>query len=241
MLQNLFITPVLVATGCCVWIRRQSWRLHRDRVLTLVILFQGIGFALCIPANGRYLGRWIFALTGIAHLRDYAGHLCFMAAAAAMVYVAASRLLPDGHMEQFMRRIEIPAAAAALGMLGCIVLSPTLRHPSESADFLQIHRDNWLVAYWLIYMAVCAYLLRCLVDLLFVLRQDDRNRVTASLYIAACRVGFIALILMVVDVVSSESQIHSVWIWTPMCAASALTVTASTWTWWRRARQLTRR
>lgn len=238
MAQNLLIIPVLTAIGCCLWMRRQSWRVRWDRALTLSILLQGIGFALCIPANSRYLGRWMFTLMGVAHLRDYVGHLCFLSAAGAMIYVAASRLLPDENLERFMRRIEIPAATAALAMLGCMIFSPALRHPTDSPDFFQAHRDGWLVAYWLIYLGTCAYLLRYLVNLLFLLRQDDRNLVTASLYIAACRIGFIALILAVINVVSSRSQIHAVWILVPLCLASGLSVAAGAWSWWQRNRQL---
>jgi hypothetical protein len=234
MMQTLLVTPVLILAGACIWIRRQSWRFSWDRVQTLGVFLQALGFTLSLPITGHTLGKWLFHLTGISHIRDYTGHLCFLSAAGAIIYSVAKRLLPDQKLEPFMKRIEYPSAIAAIAMLGCVLASHSLRHFPVEPDFLQVPRDNWLTAYWLIYMATCAYLIRYLVDLLFMLREDPRNHFVASLYIAACRIGFIAILLVVVDVVSTGRNIATGWILTPLAAASGLAIFASAWSWHKR-------
>ena len=235
MLQNLIVTMVLMSIVICVWIRRRSWPLPWDRGLTLSVLLQGVGFALCIPANGRYVGRLLFEVTGIGHLRDYIGHSCFIAASITMVHVAASRLMPDDQVGRFMRRVEVPAAVAAPLMLLCLLSTPQLRIPGAyPPDFFIVRHDAWLDAYWLIFVALSTFVLVTLINLLFVLRHDERNRVVATLYINACRAGFISVFLIFINVVAPGARIDSIWVWLPLCLSGALSVAASTVSWMRR-------
>lgn len=238
MLQSMIVLPVFSLIGWCIWTRRHTWRMRWHQSLTLAVALQGVGFFLCVPIQGEWLGPIIFNLTGVAHLRDYVGHLCFMAAAGSLIYTVATRLLPARQVDSFMRRLEVPGATAAVAMLACMMSSPTLRHRPCCTDFFQMSRDGWLVAYWIIYMGICGYLLLYLVNLLFVLREDPRNRVVATLFITAVRIGFVAIAAVLTNAVS-PGHLSSVWIWVPLCISSGLAAVAGAWPargWLRGAR-----
>lgn len=228
MLQSLIITPVLLLTGWCIWTRRYTWRMRWHRALTLAITLEGAGFFLCMPIQGEWLGPAIFSVAGIAHLRDYFGHLCFLAALAAMIYVVASRLLPDRHIESFMRRIEITGAVAALSMLVCLMSSNSLRRPPCCSDFFQVPRDSWLSAYWVIASGICGYLLLYLVNLLFVLREDPRNRLIATLFITGASIRFVFIATLLTNTISA-GRLSSIWIWVPLCISSGLFAFGAAW------------
>jgi hypothetical protein len=239
MLQSILVALTLLAIGWCMWTRRQTWHMRWDRALTLAVVLQGVGLALCIPMPGCYLGRALFAVTGIAHLRDYFGHLCFLAATASLMFGVASRLLPDDQIERFMRRIEYPIAVAAAAMLTCATMSRSLRHRPSSTDFFQvIPRDGWLTAYWLTYAAAGGYLLYYLADLLCILREDPRNRFIATVYIAAVRVGAVAVIAIAINAISAG--IPSLWIWVPLCLSSGIATFTAGLSWRRRRRAAAR-
>lgn len=238
MLQSLLVIPVFVLIVRCVWIRRHSWRLRWHGALTLAIALQGVGYALSAPIQSRGLGHLLFMLTGTAHVRDYFAHLCFLASAGSLIYMTAKRLLTDRQTDRFMRRVEIPGGVAAAGMLVCLVSSRSLHHqPHPKEDFFEVPCDGWLIAYWLIYLGLSTYLLLCLVDLMFALREDPRNRLTATLYITAVRIGFVTIAVAGTKILEPSRHISAVWIWAPLCVSSSLVALASAHSWQRRQRE----
>jgi hypothetical protein len=220
MLQTIVTIPVLVLAAWCLWVRREAWRRGNDRTIALAIGLHGAGYLLCIPLLGCWLGGLLFHLTGMTHIRDYLGHLCFIAASTTIITVVAARLMPDNEIERFMRRVEIPNAFAAGGMLLCLLGSDTLRHLPISADFFEVHPDGWLRAYWLIFAAANVQMVRVFLELLWALREDPRNYTTATLLIASARVWCIAFVVIVIN--ATSGTVSSLWVWIPICISSGL-------------------
>ena len=143
MTQSALTALALCFCGGAIWVRRKSWRIRWDRALTMSFLFQGLGFALCAPAMSRYLEPALFRITGVAHLRDFFGHVLFICAICGVIYACACRLVPDRELESVLYKIEIPASIAGGAMLAAITLSHNLsREPPP--DFVNVPCDFWL-------------------------------------------------------------------------------------------------
>ncbi len=149
MTQSILTALALCFCGGTMWVRRKTWRIRWDRALTMSFLFQGLGFALSTPAMSHYLERPLFRISGVAHLRDFFGHVLFICAICCVIYAAACRLVPDRELESVLYKIEFPAAIAGGAMLAAITLSHNLsREPPP--DFLDVPCDFWLRVYWLL-------------------------------------------------------------------------------------------
>lgn len=196
------------------------------------MLLQVAGFVLCAPFEGPTLGRMLFYLTGVAHIRDYLAHMCFISAILAVLYAVTMRLLPDEQVELFMRRIEIPNIVAAATMLMCLVKSRALKQLPRQDDFFDgPSGDAWLRMYWSTYWAIVTYGLIYLIVLLLVLRTDPRSRRTAQLLIVAASIGIGAAIDGVADTLIG---VYTDWIWGGLAVASALAAATAASSWRRR-------
>ena len=86
MTQSTLTALALCFCGGTMWVRRKSWRIRWDRALTMSFLFQGLGFALSAPAMSHYLEHPLFRISGVAHLRDFFGHVLFICAICCVIY-----------------------------------------------------------------------------------------------------------------------------------------------------------
>lgn len=239
MTQSALIALALCFCGGAIWVRRKTWRIQWDRVLTMSVLFQGLSFALCAPTMSHYLGHALFRITGVAHLLDFFGHVLFICAICSVVYACACRLVLDHQLEDLLHKIEFPGSVAAGTMLAAITLSHNLsRNPTP--DFLDVPCDFWLRVYWFTYGALVIYLLCFLVRLLWVLRRDPRSRLTSDLFIIAAGIGLVSFAALLARVIN-PGLIARFWIWTPSCLAGGLAAFAAAWSWWGRSRPFTRR
>ncbi|ORW44918.1 hypothetical protein AWB90_16000 [Mycobacterium paraense] len=228
MLEGVVATPVLLIIGWCLWVRRHTWRLRWDRALTMCILFQGIGFALCMPYPS-YLGKLLFALTGIAHLRDFIGHLFLISGTCAVIYTAACRLLPDSDLDPLLRKIEVPSAVAAFIMLACRVQDPL--RGKDQPNFLEVGCDGWLTAYWLTLGAIEIYLAGYLIRLMLAMRACPRSRVTTDMFTVAAVIGIVSIAALIARTIAPSLNVSSTWLWAALCASSALVAAAAIRSW----------
>jgi len=237
MTQSALIAVALCFCGGAVWVRRKTWRIRWDRALTMSVLFQGLGFALCAPIQSRYLGHALFALTGIAHLSDLFGHVLFICSICLVIYACACRLVPDAELEDVLHKIELPGSIAGATMLAAITLSHNLSRKSVP-DFLDVPFDFWLRVYWLTYGVMVIYLLCFLIRLLWALRQDPRSRLTSDLFIIASGLGLLAFAALLTRVIN-PGLVAPFWVWafwTPASMAGGLAAFAAAWSWWGRTR-----
>jgi hypothetical protein len=238
MTQSAPIALALCLCGGAIWVRRKTWRIQWDRALTMSVLFQGLGYALCAPAMSHYLGQALFRITGIAHLQDLFGHVLFICAICCVIYACACRLVPDDELEALLHKIEIPGAVAGAGMLAAMTLSHNLTK-KPPPDFFDVPCDFWLKVYWITYGAIVLYLMWFLIRLLWVLRRDPRSRTTADMFIMATGLGIVSFSLLLGRVLIPKF-FPCVWIWVPLSMAGGLAAFAAAWSWRERMRPLTR-
>jgi hypothetical protein len=74
----------------------------------------------------HYLEHPLFRITGVAHLRDFFGHVLFICAICCVIYACACRLVADHELESVLYQIEFPGAIAGGTMLAAIALSHNL-------------------------------------------------------------------------------------------------------------------
>ncbi len=235
MTQSILTALALCFCGGTMWVRRKTWRIRWDRALTMSFLFQGLGFALSTPAMSHYLERPLFRISGVAHLRDFFGHVLFIGAICCVIYACVCRLVPDRELESVLYKIEFPAAIAGGAMLAAITLSHNLsREPPP--DFLDVPCDFWLRVYWLAYGAIVIYLLCFAVRLLWVLRRDPRSRLTADLFIIASGLGVLSFSLLLTRIIINPGLVARFWISTPSFVAGGLAAFAAAWSWRERMR-----
>jgi hypothetical protein len=240
MTQSTLTALALCFCGAAIWVRRKTWRIRWDRALTMSFLFQGLGFALSAPVMSGYLEHPLFRISGVAHLRDFFGHVLFICAICCVIYACACRLVPDHELESVLYKIEFPGAIAGGIMLAAISLSHNLsREPP--ADFLDVPCDFWLRVYWLTYGAIVIYLLCFAVRLLWVLRSDPRSRFTADLFIIAGGLGVVSFAALLTRIIINPGLVARFWIWTPSCVAGGLAAFAAAWSWRERMRTHSRR
>jgi uncharacterized membrane protein len=239
MIQSTLSALALFFCGGALWVRRKTLRIQWDRALTMSFLYQGLGFALCAPAMSHYLEHPLFRISGVAHLRDFFGHVLFICAICSVIYACACRLVPDHELESVLYKIEFPGAIAAGTMLAAIALSHNLSRDSPP-DFVDVPCDFWLRVYWLAYGAVVIYLLCFVVRLLWVLRCDPRSRLTADLFIIASGLGVVSFALLLTRIIISPGLLARFWIWAPSCVAGGVTAFAAAWSWRARMRPRSR-
>lgn len=240
MTQSTLTALALCFCGGTIWVRRKTWRLQWDRALTMSFLFQGLGFALTAPAMSHYLEHALFRISGVAHLRDFFGHVLFICAICCVIYACACRLVPDHELESVLYKIEFPGAIAGGTMLAAITLSDSLSRETP-LDFLHVPCDFWLRVYWLTYGAVVIYLLCFVVRLLWVLRRDPRSRLTADLFIIAGGLGVVSFAVLLTRIIVNPGLVARFWIWTPSCVAGGLAAFAAAWSWRERMRPRSRK
>ena len=238
MTQSALISLPVCFCGGAIWVRRKTWRIQWERALTMSVLLQGSGFALCAPAMSHYLGHALFRITGVAHLHDFFGYVLFICAICGVIYACACRLVPDDELEDLLHKIEFPGAIAGGVMLAAITLSHNLSRESP-ADFLDVPCDFWLRVYWLTYGAIIIYLLCFLVRLLWVLRRDPRSRLTADLFIMATGLGLVSFAVLLTRIIINPGLVACFWIWIPLCASGGLAAFAAAWSWRGRTRPFT--
>jgi hypothetical protein len=227
MLQTLIIAVTLIITGWFIWRYRQNWRWQWQKAIGRSIIFQIAGFVLCVPLQTDYLGRVLFWLTHTAHLHDYFGHLCFICAAASVIYGIMRRVLPADRVEARMRRVERPSAAAAFVMLVAIFSSNNLS-TQRYHDFFNVPLDPWLTLYWGTYWAILVYLIGYGMRLCIVLCQDPQSRLSADIFLIAGAIGLISITLTVVDLLTAI-EVPRYMLWIALSAASVLVGLRAAW------------
>jgi hypothetical protein len=229
----------MTSVGTAAWSRRKSWRSFSwQQLMTVGLLLGGFAYALCMPAPYDYwraINYAVYRALGICHVHDLIGHLVSLAASSCVIAAVAYRLVAADRIEDFMVRIEVPAALAAFAMVICMLCSRSTKHWG-TRYFVDLRLDGWLTAYWLIYSLTDLYLLAYLVRLLVILRgQDKRSRRSADLFIAAVCVASAAIVGRVVAVLAPSVQIPNSATWALYSISVVLTSLGAAVSWRRGA------
>ena len=193
MVEDFSIAAVLLFSGWCLFVRRDTWQCKLSRALTISVALTAAGVVLTSPMITVFDRDLLLGTVGVQHFDDYVGHVCFLAALCIIAYALLARSVPDRQVRKLMRcRVEYPTAAAAVAMLATVTASPRLRSSNKlSQDFFEVPCGGVLHMYWTIYALILLYLLGYMARLLWSLRRDPRSRLTAHLYLVACVLGMI--------------------------------------------------
>lgn len=227
---SVVITPAVVGVAWSATVRRQTWRIRWERPNTLAVTLQGVALLLVAPTETRYLGRWLQAATGVAHLDDYLGHLCYLAAGASIVYAAGCRVADDQQLVRLTMWAAAPGVMAAHVMMAALVCSNApKRWPRD--DFFAVPVDNALRIYWFTYAGAMVWILGFATWLLMILRKDPRSRTSANFFIAGCLCGAVAGVVRIHASLTPDPNDGDISVWILACVAGLLCAVGAGHSW----------
>lgn len=232
VISGAMIAGTAAVVARCVWERRVTWRVRWEQSQTLSILLQCIGLLLIAPWQTALIGDVLHAMTGMWHLEDYIGHVCYLAAAGAVVNAAAVRLTDDAMRGRLIRLIAIPGGIAVVMML----VAQVFGHAEEqhfAADYFRVPLDGWLSVYWLFYCGTLLYMLALASWLLFVLGADRRSRHTARFFMLGCGCGVAATSAWIIAILADSRSVlgDGDLAWMLVCSATLFFAIGSARSW----------
>ena len=226
------IAITLACVAWSLWIRRLTWSCRWEVAATLNIALQGAAVFLMSPFASETIGQLLHSLTGVWNLEDYIGHDCYVVAASAIVYNALGRLQDDNATQAaFKQYVERPATLCIPLLLATFSMGNGAK--IYRSDFFTVPTDFWLSAYWLLLCGMLIYLLGYGSRALFVLRQDQRSRRIANIYLVSSASGILACTIRIVTAyVPALQEIEGgslVWFFACICGAGFALTSAHSW------------
>lgn len=226
---------VLTATWA-VWVRRHSFGSRWDAPITTGVVLYGVASAL--DSSWTSLAGVSFPLTGKYYLLAVIGHICYLAGTAAGLKSIYIRLLPDEHIDPFMKTRILPVVAiAAAVMLTCFAASP--KTSTLTADYLyDVTPDNWLRAYFASFLLTFTGLLWMAVYGGFRLREAPDSGAAVPLLFTVST-GSIGCLTFLVAILTGHPGIITSLAWPVVFGATAVASVACAVFWRRRVARLT--
>ena len=228
---HTLIALTLACAAASLWTRRLTWSCPWEVAPTLGIALYSVGAVLTSPLATTIPGRALHAVTGIWQLDDYLGHVCYIGAAGAIVYAALSRVVDDDTLRASIRRLELPAILVVTAMLAALAMSDT-----NSGYYPDMHNapvDSWLAVYWLLINGMLMYLFMYAARALLILRQDERSRLTADIYIIGSVCGFLACVAGLANALMP--QLHAMGadavVWLSSCLSGVSFIAGAAYSW----------
>jgi hypothetical protein len=187
------ITATLATIGYSLWVRRHTWGSRFEADATLTIALQGCAVLLMSPWASATLGPPLHRSVGRWNAEDLLGHLCLIAAAAAIIHHGLARHVNDSQADRLFRRhIVAPVRLGVPLLVAVFIIADEAYHN----DLFPAHIGNlWLGAYWLVLGGTLTYLLSYAGRVLLILRADPRSITTVNIYLisAAFSVGAVLI------------------------------------------------
>jgi hypothetical protein len=240
----------IIALACAylawaIWVRRQTLRTDSprlkitERTITVSLILQLAALLLMSPPSRATIGRALHHVFNQWNLDSYIGHCLYIGAAGLIGVNVASRLnITDDQLHYyFTKYFATPMTLIVPMALALIVKSP--HADGNWPDFFTCPLDNYLTAYWVLVCGFIAYLLAFTCLPLWLLRRDERNRRTATVYLIGCGLGVGVCALRIATVGSSINC--SQWFWIGDSFIAAAFAYASSRSWRHKQRELTDR
>ncbi len=228
---HALIALTLACAAASLWTRRLTWGCSWEVAPTLGIALYSVGVVLTSPLATTIAGRALHAVTGIWQLDDYLGHICYIGAAGAIVYAALSRLVDDDTLRASIRRLELLAILVVTAMLAALAMSDT--NSGYYPDMYDAPVDTWLAVYWLLINGMLMYLFMYAARALLILRQDERSRLTADMYIVGSVCGFLACVASLANALMP--QLHAMGadavVWLFSCSSGVSFIAGAAYSW----------
>lgn len=228
---HTLIALTLACAAASLWTRRLTWGCPWEVAPTLGIALYSVGAVLTSPLATTITGPALYAVTRIWHLNDYLGHICYIGAAGAIVCAALSRLVDDDILRASIRRLELSAILVITAMLAALGMSDT--NSGYYPDMYDVPVDTWLAVYWLLINGMLMYLFICAARELLILRQDERSRPTADIFIVGSVFGFLACVAGLANTLMP--QLHAMGadavVWLFSCSSAVSVIAGAAYSW----------
>lgn len=196
--QSLTAAAAFICVSYSVVVRRATFHNFWESATTACILLQGIGMLLIVPES-NFLDEWLRRLTGQRYLADWAGHMCFVGAFAALALSAQMRLMTmDELRPQLRRHIQYPVTI--LVPITLMLLWHSKNASAEYETLLIVPDDGWLAAYRLVYCTIMGYILVYAWRLFWDVRRDNRSHTYANFYLVCIGLAMINCTIRVIAV-----------------------------------------
>ena len=148
------------------------------------------------------------------------------------MYAALSRLVDDDtSLATSIRRLELLAILVVTAMLAALAMSDT--NSGHYPDIYDVPVDTWLAVYWLLINGMLMYLFMCAARELLILRQDERSRLTADIYIVGSVCGFLACVAGLANALMP--QLHAIdtdaVVWLLSCSSGLSVIVGAAYSW----------
>lgn len=194
-MTHALVAATLAVTALSLWIRRDTWHSSWEVGLTLSLALQGGAVLLMSPSAAGTAEPLLHEVLGRWNTQHLLGHLCLIAAAAAVVYHGLSRLVDAATLNAlFNRNITKPLSLGVPLLVATFILADE----RYQADLLLAHVSSvWLGLYWLLLDAMLIYLLGYAIRILATLRRDPRSKPAATVYLVGCALQATACVVQV--------------------------------------------
>lgn len=226
------MTPALITTTLAVvlyslWVRRRTWRSRWEVGATAAIATEGCALVLMSPWASELLGPALHDVAGLWNLQHVLGHLCLIAAVAAITYHVLVRLADEDQVRLLFRvYVRVPIRFGVLLLAAAFVIADEGYHEDL---FAVANSDIWLTAYWLVTGSLLIYLSIYSGRLLLILRTDPRATATVDRYLISAGFGVTASVLQMATAWTALDATPVVWLCA--CLAVAIFAYASAQSW----------
>lgn len=193
MLALIAIT--LLAVVGSLWVRRATWQSWWEAGLSGAVALQGCAVLLMSPWASSIIGPVLHRIVGRWNIEHLLGHICMIAAAAAIVHHCLTRLAEPGMVSGIFSRDVVRPLNLGIPLL---VVAFILADEEHHTDLFVAHVDTfWLAMYWLLLGFLLVYLFGLARRILLTLRSDPRSRTTANVYLIGVGLGIAAFVIQV--------------------------------------------
>lgn len=193
--MHALIAVTLVAVLGSLWVRRDTWGSRWEVGLSSSIALQGCALLLMSPCGSGIIGPVLHGVVGRWNVEHLLGHICLIAAAAAIVHHCLTRLTDPATLRGIFGRDVVRPLRLGVPLMTVVFL---LADDEHHADLFLPHADTfWEAAYWLLLGAIVVYVLGYARRILRALRTDPRSRPAANVYLAGAGLGIAACAIQV--------------------------------------------
>ena len=226
-MTSALITAALAIQAYSLWVRRDTWRSDWEIGATAAIALEVGALVLMSPWASLALGPPLYRLTGLWNVQTMLGHLCLIAAIAAIIYHVLIRLADEAQVHVlFHTYVVVPLRFGVLLLLATFVIAREgYHHDLLTGDATGL----WLTSYWLIVGGLVIYLSGYVGRLLLILRTDPRAAGTVDFYLVSGSCGVIAASL---QMATAWTRIDvTVAVWAFVCLAVSVFAYGSARSW----------
>jgi len=190
---SALITVTLAAIGYSLWVRRHTWRSCWEASASLNIALLGCAVLLMSPWASAVLGPRLHRIVGRWNVEDLFGHLCLIAAAAAIIHHGLARHVDERQAHRLFRRHVVAPARLGVPLLVAVFI---IADADCDPDLFPAHIGSlWLGAYWLVLGGTLTYLLSYAGRVLLILRADPRCTATVNIYLISAAFSVAAIVI----------------------------------------------